>query len=74
MHGSRTRRHLSEYTHLEAEMPFFTFEDLLNAIEDLVRDVARRVVQLGGDVLATLNPAFVRFRAPCLLFVLVLFV
>lgn len=55
-------------------MPFFTFEDLLNAIEDLVRDVARRVVQLGGDVLATLNPAFVRFRAPCLLFVLVLFV
>lgn len=56
---SRTRRHLSEYTHIEAERPFIKFEDLLNTIEDLVVDVATRVA--AGplkDVLYSINKDF----------------
>lgn len=33
---SHTRRHLSEYTHIETELAFTTFEDLLVHIEDTV--------------------------------------
>jgi asparaginyl-tRNA synthetase len=33
---SRTRRHLTEYTHLEAEMPWFEFEDYLDFTEDMI--------------------------------------
>lgn len=29
-------RHLSEYTHLEAELVFITFKDLLDHLEDMV--------------------------------------
>ncbi|MFX0050709.1 MAG: asparagine--tRNA ligase [Candidatus Hermodarchaeota archaeon] len=33
---SRTRRHLTEYTHIEAEMPWFDFEDLIDFMEDMI--------------------------------------
>ena len=33
---SLTRRHLSEYTHIEAELDFITFEDLLEHIESVI--------------------------------------
>jgi len=55
---SHTRRHLSEYTHFEGEMPFITFDDLLNTLEDMVVDVCDRVVKKHGDLLKMLNPKF----------------
>lgn len=56
---SRTRRHLAEYTHIEGECPFITFEELLDRIEDLIVDVAQRVMDSPFAHLVTdLNPNF----------------
>ncbi|KAI4149580.1 MAG: hypothetical protein LQ340_004563 [Diploschistes diacapsis] len=57
---SLTRRHLSEYTHIEAELDFITFEDLLDHLELVmcrVIDIAMsdpHMVKLITD----LNPSF----------------
>jgi asparaginyl-tRNA synthetase len=53
---SRTRRHLAEYTHLEAELPFITFDDLLEALEDLICDVTKRIFEKSKDLLLSINP------------------
>uniref|UniRef100_A0A8D0K6E8 Asparagine--tRNA ligase, cytoplasmic n=1 Tax=Sus scrofa TaxID=9823 RepID=A0A8D0K6E8_PIG len=56
---SRTRRHLAEYTHVEAECPFLTFEELLNRLEDLVCDVVERVMKSSAaGIVRELNPNF----------------
>ncbi|GCB64162.1 hypothetical protein scyTo_0014733 [Scyliorhinus torazame] len=56
---SRTRRHLAEYTHVEGECPFITFDELLNRLEYLVCDVAERILKSPyGDLVRELNPDF----------------
>nr|WCZ58552.1 asparaginyl-tRNA synthetase [Andalucia godoyi] len=61
---SSTRRHLSEYTHVEAELPFISFEDLLQTIENLVCDVVDRVRAKAPELLAALNPGLPVLKRP----------
>ncbi|KAF4531829.1 hypothetical protein B566_EDAN000855 [Ephemera danica] len=56
---SRTRRHLAEYTHIEGECPFISFDELLDRLEDLVCDVVQRVLDSPfGHIVKELNPTF----------------
>lgn len=56
---SRTRRHLAEYSHVEAECPFISFDDLLDRLELLVVDVVDRVLKSPlGHIVKELNPDF----------------
>ena len=55
---SRTRRHLSEFTHFEGEAAFITYEDLLNLLEDMCVNVAERLVAKSGALLKEVNPNF----------------
>ena len=63
---SLTRRHLSEYTHIEAELDFITFTDLLDHLEE----VMCRVIDLTLDdpaiaaLIQQLNPDFKRPSRP----------
>jgi len=57
---SQTRRHVAEYTHVEAECPFISFDGkdgLLDRIEDLIVDVCDRMMASpAGAMIKELNP------------------
>jgi len=65
---SHTRRHLSEYTHLEAELAFITFDDMLQGLEDLICDTLDRVLAHGPTkaLIEQLNPGFQKPQRPFL--------
>jgi len=55
---SRTKRHLTEYTHLEAELAFCDFECLLELLEDMTVEVIKLLIEWCGDIIKDLNPNF----------------
>lgn len=57
---SHTRRHLSEYTHIESELAFIDFDDLLNHLERLITTVIKDVTEdpIAGPLIKQLNPDF----------------
>ena len=42
--SSRTVRHLSEFTHLEAEAPWVELEDVLKVQEELISDIIKNII------------------------------
>lgn len=57
---SLTRRHLSEYTHVEAELDFISFEDLLQHIEHIMTAVVKILLSnpTMKKLIYDLNPSF----------------
>jgi len=58
--NSHTRRHLSEYTHLEAELAFITFDDLMDHIETIICETVDKLLQneTTAVLIKQLNPSF----------------
>ncbi len=52
---SRTRRHLTEFWHAEAEEAWLQFDGLLNLLEDLITHIVNRVLEERQDELKILN-------------------
>ncbi|KAH3900474.1 probable Asparagine--tRNA ligase, cytoplasmic [Saccharomycodes ludwigii] len=63
---SHTRRHLSEYTHIEAELCFLTFDELLSHIEKLIVTAIHYVLEdpVAGPLIKQLNPDFKAPKSP----------
>lgn len=57
---SLTRRHLSEYTHIEAELDFITFDDLLEHLEEVICSVIEKTMAQPAvkAMVMELNPEF----------------
>ncbi|OSC98435.1 asparaginyl-tRNA synthetase [Trametes coccinea BRFM310] len=66
--NSHTRRHLSEYTHLEAELAFITFDDLMDHIEAVICETVDKLLQnpASAALIKQLNPTFTAPARPFL--------
>jgi len=61
----KTRRHLSEFSHVEAECAFISFDELMNRIEYLVCDVIERVAATPAwSIVQELHPGFAVPKRP----------
>ncbi|KAF7976433.1 hypothetical protein HWV62_6859 [Athelia sp. TMB] len=61
--NSHTRRHLSEYTHLEAELAFIDFNDLMTHIEAIICETVDRLLA-NPDHAALIKQLNPNFQAP----------
>jgi len=59
---SKTSRHLSEYTHVEAELADIDFEDLLSSVESLVRYSVTKFYELSLKDILEVYPDFQKFE------------
>lgn len=66
--NSHTRRHLSEYTHLEAELAFITFTDLMDHIEEIICNTVSILLAnpTSASLIKSLNPNFITPSRPFL--------
>ncbi|EJD08142.1 asparaginyl-tRNA synthetase [Fomitiporia mediterranea MF3/22] len=58
--NSHTRRHLSEYTHLEGELAFINFDDLMTHIEAIICSTVDKLLAdpESASLIKQLNPSF----------------
>ena len=65
---SLTRRHLSEYSHIEAELDFITFDDLLSHLEHLICRVIDLTLEnpAAAEKIRFSNPEFTKPSRPFL--------
>jgi asparaginyl-tRNA synthetase len=61
---SHTKRHLSEYTHVEAELADIDFVDLVSAIENLVSESMRKFYEEMRDDILAVYPKFEFLKIP----------
>jgi len=59
---SRTRRHLTEFWHAEAEAAWMRFDELMNLLEELISHVLRRVLDSNSDELRLLGRSLERLE------------
>jgi asparaginyl-tRNA synthetase len=60
--NSNTRRHLSEYTHVEAELGFISFSQLLDCIEGLIKYTVNTLLSRHESIVKALNDKYESLR------------